>query len=117
MEHNVHATDVIELLRGIHQCLRRPLILVCDRWQVHRSAVKQLEASRSPWLYVEWLPPYAPELDPVEYVWNQVKYCDLANFIPEDLAELHYQVDRMLTEYSHDPDRLHSFFDAAGLGI
>ena len=33
-------------------------------------------------LDVEWLPAYAPDLNPVEQVWNRCKYTDLANHIP-----------------------------------
>jgi hypothetical protein len=28
---------------------------------------------------------YAPELNPVDMVWNHNKYADLANFIPDDV--------------------------------
>ena len=30
---------------------------------------------------IEWLPAYAPDLNPVEQVWNRTKYTDLANYI------------------------------------
>ncbi|MFH1419201.1 MAG: transposase [Planctomycetota bacterium] len=41
---------------------------------------------------VEWLPPYAPELNPVEQVWGHTKYADLANYIPGDILELACEV-------------------------
>jgi hypothetical protein len=34
------------------------------------------------------LPPYAPDLNPAEEVWNHAKYADPANFIPDNLADL-----------------------------
>jgi len=34
------------------------------------------------------LPAYAPELNPVEYVWCYLKYNPLANLAPESLEEL-----------------------------
>lgn len=67
------------------------------------------------WLRVEWLPAYAPELDPVEDVWNQSKYGDLANVIPEDIDELRKTLERLLETYRHEPNTLHSFFHAAHL--
>jgi transposase len=36
----------------------------------------------------EWLPAYAPELNPVEARWSNTKYSDLANFVPDDTPHL-----------------------------
>jgi transposase len=44
------------------------------------------------WLQVEWLPPYAPELNPVEYLWSHLNATYLANFAPDDLVQLEVQV-------------------------
>jgi len=38
--------------------------------------------------HLELLPPYAPELNPVEYLWAHWKHHELANFCPKDFAEL-----------------------------
>jgi transposase len=43
--------------------------------------------SKNP-IEVEELPPYAPELNPVDYVWSYVKYARLANYCPHNLFEL-----------------------------
>jgi transposase len=116
-DHNLCTQDVVRFLRRLHLALRRPLLLVCDRWAVHRSAVRCLQEQGCPWLRVEWLPPYAPDLDPVEYVWNQAKYGDLANFIPDDVNDLHQHLLRLLDDYRHDPARMYSFFRIAKLPI
>jgi len=47
---------------------------------------KDLERSR-PRLHLEYLPPYAPGLDPGEGVWSQLR-CSLANGRPDYLDEL-----------------------------
>lgn len=39
-------------------------------------------------LILERLPPYAPELNPVEFVWNWLKCSRLNNFAPRDAAQL-----------------------------
>jgi transposase len=64
-----------------------------------------------------WLPGYAPELDPVEFVWTQAKYADLANWIPQDIDDERTQLTQVLEQYRHDPNRLYSFFRNAGLPI
>lgn len=115
LDHNARTDDVVGFLREVHRHLRRPIILVCDRWPAHRAAAKRLQEQHCPWFTVEWLPPYAPELDPVEYVWTQSKYGDLVNFLPNDINELRNAVSRALERYRHDPRRLRSFFRAAHL--
>ena len=115
LNHNAHADDVVQFIREVHRRLRRPIILICDRLPAHRSAVRRLREESGAWFSVEWLPAYAPELDPVEYVWTQSKYNDLANFIPEDIEELRQAITRIVEEYRHDPQRLRSFFQAAQL--
>jgi transposase len=117
LHHNTHTLDVVRFMRNVHDHLRRPLLLVCDRLSAHRSAVRQLGKAGCAWLRVEWLPSYAPELDPVENIWNQSKYGDLANCIPEDIHQLHDTLDKLFQEYRADPGRLFSFFEAAQLTI
>jgi transposase len=115
LDHNARTADFIRFVRDVHGHLRCPIILVWDRLSAHRSAARKLLENGASWLQVEWLPPYAPDLDPVESVWNQSKYGDLANVIPEDIRELHATLDQVLKAFRHEPNRLHSLFDAAHL--
>ena len=115
LDHNARTADVAWFLQDVHNHVRHTLLLVCDRWAVHRAAVRRLQQGGADWLTVNWLPAYAPELDPVENVWNQSKYGDLANFIPDDIVQMHNVLDALLEQYRHDPDRLRSFFRSAHL--
>ena len=115
LHHNARTDDVVRFLRHVHHHLRRPLLLVCDRLPAHRSAVSRLHRAGCSWLEVSWLPSYAPDLDPVENVWSQSKYGNLANFIPDDISQLHETLDDLFQDYRQDPGRLHSFFQAMHL--
>jgi putative transposase len=115
LDHNARTADILRFLRDVHKHLRRSILLVCDRWSAHRAAVRRLQEEGAKWLAVEWLPGYAPELDPVENVWDQSKYGDLANFIPDDIMQMHEILDSLLQQYRHDPERLQSFFRSAHL--
>jgi transposase len=117
LDHNARGPDFVQFIRDVHNHLRRPIILVCDRLPAHRAAVRGLRDEGATWLAVEWLPPYAPDLDPVEDVWNQSKYDSLANVVPDDIDDLRRQLRDVLENYRHEPNRLHSFFAAAGLFI
>ena len=71
--HNIHGEDIARFVRGVRRRLRRGIILVLDRWSAHRSAARQLLEDQTDDIVVEWLPPYAPDLNPTEQVWNHTK--------------------------------------------
>ena len=115
--HNVKADDVVMLLKQLHRQLGRDLIVVMDRWQVHRAAARRLQEEDCSWFTVEWLPPYAPELNPVEYAWNHTKYTDLANFIPDDVHHLRRAVMDSFADQQTDRWLKHSYFRSAHLPV
>ena len=114
-ERNVTAEEVEAFLRHVQRSLGRSLIVVMDRWSVHRKAAKALAGDRRFW--IEWLPPYAPELNPVEYVWDHTKYGDLANCIPDDLLDLELALDGSMDQTRQHPDLLRSVFHQADLAM
>lgn len=107
-DHNIVTQDVVKFVKHVHRQLGRKIILVWDRWNVHRSAARQLARYR--WLQIEWLPAYAPELNPVESMWNHTKYSDLANFIPDEAGHLQQAIRNSLVDQRHDAYLKHSFF-------
>ena len=115
--HNIHFDDVIAFLTMLHRHLRRKFILVLDRYSVHRKAVRLLTQAHPHWFEVEWLPAYAPELNPVEMLWNHTKYADLANFIPENIGHLHQAVTASICDTRHKGHLIRSFFKYAGLEL
>ena len=88
-----------------------------DRYQVHRSAAKRLLRRFLKRLAVEWLPAYAPDLNPTEQVWNRAKYTDLANFVADDTRELHRAVARSFRKTGDQQRLLRSFFQHARLKL
>jgi len=114
-EKNITAEEVEIFLRQVQRSLRRKLIVVMDRWPVHRKATKNLFGDERFW--IEYLPPYASDLNPVEHVWNHTKYGDLANYIPDDLVDLEVELDWSIDQTQRSPDLLRSFFHAAQLEL
>jgi transposase len=85
--HQDHAVDsprVVAFLRQLGRQVRGPLIVVWDRLNAHRSKMIRAFAARQPRFQFEYLPPYAPELNPVEYGWSWLKTNPLANYAPTD---------------------------------
>lgn len=115
--HNVNFETVMEFMTLLHWRLRRKFILVLDRYSAHRKAVRLLQNEHPDWFEVEWLPAYAPDLNPVEMVWNHSKYGDLANFIPEDVNDLQQAVTISLANMRTQTVLIRSFFRYTGLGL
>ncbi len=114
--HNIRGPDVVTFVRMLRRHVRRPIVLILDRWSVHRSKVlgEYLQRHAST-IQVEWLPAYAPELNPVEQVWNHTKYGDLANYLPADVEELAAAVTRSVQTQPNDSSLVRSYFQFAGL--
>ncbi len=75
----VNAERSAEFLRGLLRHLQGAVIVVWDGGPMHKGVpIAQLLAD-FPRLSLERLPPYAPDLNPVEYLWGHLKYGKLAN--------------------------------------
>jgi transposase len=102
-------------VRELLKHLRGPVILVWDRGNNHRGpAIRELQAN-FPRLILEDLPPYAPDLNPVEQVWSFLKWDRLANFAPLNVNELELAAFEVLDEIRDHQDRLQSFWDGSDL--
>lgn len=117
---NIKTPEATEFLRALDRQVRGPLIVVQDKLNVHKAAVRRWLAGRdpdAPRVKVEWLPSYAPELNPAEQLWNNGKRVDLANFAPADRDDLRSRVRRSLIRQRCRPNLLASAFDHAGLPL
>lgn len=112
---NVKAPEVEVFLRNVQRALSRKLIVIMDRWPVHRQTARKMFGDERFWM--EWLPPYAPDLNPVEHVWNHAKYDDLANYVPNNLLDLEIAFACSIRQTEKRPELLRSFFHAAELEI
>ena len=92
---SVKSPEVIGFLRSLRRHIRGPVVLVWDRLAAHRSAlVRDYIHSQKHWLKAEHFPPYAPELNPVEQMWANLRSQELANRAAEDLTEIERAVER-----------------------
>lgn len=117
---NIRTPEATEFLRVLERHVRGPMIVVQDKLNVHKAAVKRWLAGRAadaPRVMVEWLPSYAPELNPAEQLWNNGKRVDLANFAPTDRDDLREHVRRSLTRQRCRPNLLAAAFDHASLHL
>jgi hypothetical protein len=86
---SVRSAQVARFLQALRRHRRRPLILLWDRAPARPSYpphVQQAFEGRKAWLRVEWLPAYAPELNPVEQLRAHFDATTLANTPADDLG-------------------------------
>ena len=86
-EDNLQGEEVAAFLRQLLRHLRGPIIALLDNGKIHRGEPVQELLARTRRLHLEPFPAYAPELNPDEGVWNQLKR-RLANGRPDTKAEL-----------------------------
>lgn len=113
----VNQERAADFLRHLLEHLRGPVIVVWDGGPMHKGDAIRTVLQDFPRLSLERLPPYTPELNPVEYIWTHLKYGVLPNFVPDDVFHLDGVLNRHLRRAKHSPDRLHSFFDECPLPI
>jgi hypothetical protein len=92
--------------------------LLWDGLPAHRSKVMRawLNTQRS-WLVVEPLPGYAPELNPVEALWSNLKGVELANLAGDTLAEVTAAAERGIQRIRGTPHLAFSFLRHCGLSL
>jgi transposase len=86
-EDNIQGEEVAAFLRHLLRQIPGPVIALLDNGQIHRGDPVQELLARTRRLHLEPFPAYAPELNPDEGVWNQLKR-RLANGRPDTQAEL-----------------------------
>jgi transposase len=108
----IKGPQIVEFLEH----LLRHLLVIWDGLPGHRSRlVKDFVAAQQGRLELERLPAYAPELNPVEYLWGHLKHHELPNFCPKNLGELSHQAIHALRRLRRRPTLVAAFWKQAGL--
>ncbi|MEU8437098.1 transposase [Streptomyces sp. NPDC029216] len=94
-----------------------PLIVVWDNASTHHAkALREFCDRNSDWLAIVKLPPYAPDLNPVEGVWAHLKK-SLANLAPRTIDDLTPLLKNRLRGIRRRPEILDGFIAKTGLGL
>ena len=113
----ISTDEVLASLPYFRRRIGRPLLLVWDRLNAHRSRrTTTWVAEHAAEYATAFLPGYAPELNPEEQCNRHVKHA-LLNALPADVTELLAQARREFRRLSRHPDLLANFFRHAGLRV
>jgi transposase len=86
VDENFNSAAVLGFVKQLARHFRAPLHLLWDRAKIHRGLNPAVFLDVLEWRQF-YFPPYAPELNPVEYLWSYLKTNPLANLAcPEVVA-------------------------------
>jgi hypothetical protein len=120
LQQDAYDTDslimVLEQLAGFYRGQR--VVLLWDGLSSHWSYKMRahLDTQRD-WLTVERLPAYAPKLNPVEYLWANLKGAELANFAGDTVAEVADQAHHGIQRVCDSDSLVVGFLAHTGLSL
>ena len=107
----VNGAVVVEFLKRLMHNAAQPIFLILDGGSYHHSRlVKDYVASLSGKLRLFFLPPYSPELNPDEQVWNYLKHNGVAKAGLRSGKELRKYVLERLRSLQRLPWTIRMFF-------
>ena len=111
---DIRARQVGQFLRHLCRHLKGPIILLWDRSPLHKAKLIHKLLGEYPRIHHFHFPGYAPELNPDEFVWANLKR-GLANSVPKDLQHLRRLLDRPLGRLRNSQRLLRSCIHASNL--
>jgi transposase len=112
----IRSPQIIEFLTHLLRHIGGKLLIVWDGLPAHRSrAVWEFVRQQQGRIWLEFLPAYAPELNPTEYIWGHLKQHELANLCPKHFGELSLYAVRALKRMRRRPTLVLAFWQQANL--
>ena len=114
----VNSEQIIEFLSALKRQIRRKLLIIWDGVGAHKSRrVREWLEQQHGHIAMAFLPPYAPELNPVEAIWAYLKKHEIANLCPTHLAEVSDFARRRLKSMQRRPQLIRAFWQQAELAL
>ena len=115
-EGKLNAESFVEFLRNFLKGRRAKVFLVVDGHPAHKAKiVKEYIQSLSGRLELHFLPPYAPDLNPDEFVWSYMKTQGVAKKPLKQNQSLRARVETDLVASQCNKSLVRSFFCAASV--
>ena len=114
----IKGPQLVEFLQALRAQIKGRLLIIWDGLPAHRSrVVRDYVESLAGQITMERLPGYAPELNPVEYLFGYAKQRELANLCLDTIAEVRRYATRRLKSMQRRPALIRAFWKQAELPI
>jgi transposase len=115
-EGGVNSVVFINFLRRLVVNAKRKIFLIIDNGPSHTSKkTKEFVRSISDKLEIFFLPPYSPDLNPDELVWNHLKTNTVGRSIVTDKKDFKRQVKKSMKSLQCNKEKIRSFFQKKSL--
>jgi putative transposase len=84
----IRGPQVLAFVQHVLRHVPGQVTVLFDNARIHKTKALSAFVEGEPRLTVEYFPPYAPELNPIELVWASIKRHMLGNFCPRHLPQL-----------------------------
>jgi transposase len=112
----IRTPQVIEFLRALQATIGKKLLIIWDRLQAHRSKlVREYVDAQDGRIALEFLPAYAPEMNPVECIWGYLKHHAMPNYCASDLSDLAGRTRRNLRSMQRRTTLVRAFWQQVDL--
>jgi len=112
----IRSPQIIVFLSHLLGHIPGKLLIIWDGLPGHHSrAVWDFVREQKGCLWLEFLPAYAPELNPVEYLWAHWKQHELPNLCPQSFGQLSTHARRALRRMRRRPTLVCAFWAQADL--
>jgi len=110
-EKSVDSERYVQFLQQVLHGRTRPLIIIADRARFHTSAeVRRFVRTHRSQIRMYFFPPYSPELNPDEQLWNEIKHRQLGRQPILNKPDLKKRLRAALKSLQHKSERIRSFF-------
>jgi transposase len=118
VEGAVKTPHVIEFLRQLQERIAHPMLVIWDGLAAHKSrAVRDFVAATDGLVRLAYLPAYAPELNPVEYLWGHWKHHEIPNLCAATLSMLSHEARKALRRMQRRPTLVRAFWIQSELSL
>lgn len=112
----IRSPQVVEFLKVLRRQIPGKLLVIWDGLRAHRSRlVKDYVELQDGELQLEFLPAYAPELNPTEYIWGYLKTHEIGNLCACHITEVRDLASRRLRSMQQRPTLVRAFWKQAQL--
>jgi transposase len=115
---SIKGPQVVEFLHALGRQIRQKVLVIWDGLPAHRSTVvRDYVDSLNGAIQLEYLPAYAPELNPTEYIWGHLKQHELGNFCARTFSDLTGQTRNRLRSMQRRRTLVSAFWQQAELPL
>ena len=110
--------DSVVFLKHLLPHVSDTWLVIWDGSTIHKGQVRSfLATGGAQQIHVERLPPYAPDLNPNEGGWDQLKHVEMRNLCCRNFAHLRSELGLAIRRVRRKPHVITACFTGAGLSL